>query len=159
MNVSSVFVLRTKNKGSFFFGSGDYTPNVSVDISSFFELNKWQRITLVREIGKGELRVYANGNLLSKKQFSRKKIKGAKLTNSPIYVAGVNKRGGNMTIADVKIWRKAMSDEEIKRGWSNLTNIKDDNSLVAFWNFDEIIDNQIDSHVHSDLSLTIRNNK
>jgi len=149
------FRVRDSKAGQFYFGNGSLALVLSFNTKELFKLNNWHRVTLVRDMKKRELRIYADGDLKGKQQF-RRGIKASALTNSPIYVAGINKRRGDMTIADVKIWNKAMTDSEILKGWGEIKNPESEKSLVAYWSFEDLVERQIENLAGSELTLTIK---
>ena len=149
------FRIKDAKNGQFFFGNGAQALVLSFNTGELFELNKWQRVTLVRDMKKRELRIYVNGDLKGQKQFKRG-IKASAITGSPIYVAGPNKRRGDMTVADVKIWNKVMTDYEILKGWEEIENSESDKFLVAYWSFEDVVDKQVENLASSDLTLKIK---
>ncbi|HPW65747.1 MAG TPA: hypothetical protein PLY32_00170 [Salinivirgaceae bacterium] len=150
------FRIKDSKKGQFFFGDGTDKHSVYFVTDEIFELDTWQRITLVRDMGKGELKIYANGELKAKKTLEEEEIRGPEPTNSPIYVGSIYIKGRDMTIADVKIWCKVMSDNEILKGWEEIKNPDTEESLVTYWSFEDLDDNRVENLAGSDLTLTIK---
>ncbi|HPW65748.1 MAG TPA: hypothetical protein PLY32_00165 [Salinivirgaceae bacterium] len=153
------FRIKDSKEGQYFFGDGVRKFTVSFKTDELFKLNRWQRITLVRDMKKGEQKIYANGELVHKQRFRRKNNKGSQLTNMPIRIGCTLKRGKDMTVADVKIWSKVMPDSVISIGWGEVENLNADKSLVAYWSFEDLVGKKVENLADSDLTLTIKRKK
>lgn len=97
-------------------------------------LDEWHRLTAIRNIKENQLQIYIDGNL----EFEQK-VKGeATFTNSLIYFLGNKQFQINATVAELRIWDKAFSRDEIIE-YTIIDDInKVNKNLIGYWRFKDV---------------------
>ena len=156
---SGEFSLRIQNRnvGQFYYGTGSRSIDLKWNPSEVLPLNKWVRLTIVRDIMKKELVLYANGKQITKKCSG--KIQKAESSKNPLFINGTKQRNLNATFAEIRIWEKAISSSEIKKTYDIIKYPCTDKKLVGYFLFDDANRKEIKSLTSEQLILIIKNGK
>ncbi len=156
---SGEFNVRIKGgeQGQFFFGDGEKAHVLNWKPKQVLPLNQWVRLTFVRDYKKKEIVLYANG-----KRVARKHIKGAQkavVSEGSIYIAGIQKKWLNATIADIRIWDIPMNESQISEKGGLVKEPAKEKNLIGYWLFNTVDGKNVKSHTSSQFNLKIQRAK
>ncbi len=146
--------LRGKDRAQWYFGDGNKAIVLDWIPEEVIPLNEWVRITAIRDRENKNMELLVNGQSAAKKTF-RTLPRSAKTENAIILMA----HGNNLldaTVADIRIWGKALSLAEINKTAIGVKKASKEKSLVAYWNF-EVVENDVVrdlSGKNNDLSIS-----
>jgi hypothetical protein len=136
------FHLRIKNKdyAQWYYGDGKKAIVLDWKSESVLPLNQWVRLTAVRDRSKKTMELFANGQSVAKKTYKvmPKPVK----TGAGINFMAYGKSSLDATVADVRIWSKALTPSDINKTAGIIKKADKMKDLVAYWNF-EFVENGI----------------
>jgi hypothetical protein len=141
-NEQTDFNLRIKDEteGQWFFGDGTVPIVLRWNPKELLPLNEWTRITAVRNMTTNTLELFINGKSVAKRLFNFTNV--AKSGEKIIFLK-YEKRTLNATLADVIIWSKALTFEEINSTSGVIPNPTKQNDLLGFWQFNSLKDKEV----------------
>lgn len=129
-----------------------------------FDSNKWYHVAVTFQ--KGEIKVYINGEEKASKKYSRLTSVSlgtkysAEETNGRCFWIGYsydNNRSFDGSVAEARIWNRALSAEEIRSVNHFYTIDPTSEGLIAYWKFDEGEGQTVKDHSANSYDLTIEN--
>ncbi|WP_198146071.1 LamG domain-containing protein [Desulfonatronovibrio magnus] len=107
----SEFTLRIKDRlnGRWYYGDGSAVNQVAWNPEELLPLNTWVRITAVRSYQQRTLKIYVNGKIKAEQRFSP--FPRAVKTDSPLTMLRQRSQCLHTTIAEVRIWDQALSQD------------------------------------------------
>jgi len=141
------FNLRIKDKdlGHWYFGAGDRAFVLSWDPSKVLPLNEWVRLTAIRHRELKCLTLLINGEEVAKRRLNSMPL--AAEANNNIVLMALGKSSLDATLAEVRIWNKALNIAEINSSSQPIKKPTRDKNLVGYWRFNSVKDGVV-----SDLS-------
>lgn len=134
------FNLRIQNadNAQWYYGDGSRAIVMNWTPKEVLPLDQWTRLTAIRNIEANELSLYANGVLVANRVLEN--LPKAQATSSNIFLMRQANRPNTLdaTIADLVIYNKALSPEEIQKSGQSLDNPKKKENLIGYWHFGHI---------------------
>ncbi|HPX09074.1 MAG TPA: DUF6395 domain-containing protein [Tenuifilaceae bacterium] len=124
--------LRDQNNGRWHFFDGEKNVSLSWSPLSILPLNKWCRITVVRDFNEQVLKIYANEVLVGEKNMPNSKK--AKQVKGNIVLLSQKNRTLEASLASVSIWNRALNINEIQEVRVG-NNIIDSKGIIGHWKF------------------------
>ncbi|WP_202225393.1 LamG domain-containing protein [Okeania sp. KiyG1] len=137
------FCLRIKSTkvGQFYYTSENELVVLNWNPKNVLKLSSWTHIACVRKIGEF-LKIYFNGSLMAEIDTPQKRK--ATETEVPILLMtnAQHSQFANAQMCDLRIWRKALSNEEIVAQMNE--NLRgNEEGLIGYWKFDSGEGNQL----------------
>lgn len=130
------FRFKNQNIGRWFYGNGDKMVQLGIDPNTCMPLNQWLRITCIRDFETNTMDILVNSESKGQKKF--KKIKPAVATNTSIVFCAQGKRTLDATLAEVRLWSKALTPSEIAKTALEIKKPNDYSELQGYWLFDNV---------------------
>ena len=146
--------IRGKDNGQWYFGDGRSAKVLDWKPEDVLPLNEWVRITAIRDIEKSELKLFINGELVANRSFTN--LANAVKTNRNIFFLRHGKRTLTATLADVLLWKKALSIEEINKTSKVIKNPANQTDLIGYWRFEELEDNKVNDKSASNWDAVVK---
>jgi len=126
------FCLRLFNEqaGQWYFGSNEGPVVLNFTPFEIFPLDEWFRLTAIRDLENREMSIWIDG----KRRVSwRIKDTEAVLTDSAVSVMGDSLHHIDGSFAEVRVWSKALNDDEMVRTALPGTDLSEETRLAICW--------------------------
>lgn len=143
--------IKDKNTAQWYYGVGEKAYVLGWNPSEVLPLNQWVRLTAIRNRKAKTMTLMINNKVVATKKYAN--LPQAKQNKRSIVLMARDRFSLNGEIADLKIWKSVLSDEDLKNSFE-IENPENQSKLVGYWKFDNIENGKI-----IDLSGNKRNGK
>ena len=137
---NNVFNLRLKSRdaGQWYYGTGEEAIVNNWRPEKVLPLNKWVRLTVIRDVNNGILKLLINGKIYF---YEFRKLPQASNTDAIIRIFGDNYRVLLGELGHLQIWNKVVKFSELP-GLDALAlkENKKPEGLIGYWNFNQVKD-------------------